>query len=70
LAGFIPGVTLAFIGYVPNAVQSATALAGIRLLMFIYPATLAVIAAVVMYAFYILNDKRYNKILLELNHHK
>lgn len=70
LAGFIPGVTLAFVGYVPNAVQSVRALAGIRLLMFIYPATLAVITAFVMYFFYALNDKRYNQILLELNNRK
>ena len=67
LAGFIPGVTLAAVGYIPSAVQSAGALSGIRFLMFIYPATLAVITAFVMYFFYKLNDKRYNKILLELN---
>jgi len=67
LAGFIPGVTLAFVGYIPNVVQSARALTGIRLLMFIYPAALAIVAILIMYFFYQLNDKRYDAILLELN---
>lgn len=70
LAGFIPGLTLAFVGYVPNAVQTETALNGIRVLMFVYPAILALITAFVMHRFYNLNDKRYNKIVLELNKRK
>jgi GPH family glycoside/pentoside/hexuronide:cation symporter len=70
LAGFIPGVTLAFVGYIPNVVQSARSLEGIRVLMFIYPATLAIVATIIMYFFYGLNDRRYDFILKELNNRK
>ena len=37
VAGFVPGLVLTMVGYVPNAVQSLEALEGIRGLMFIYP---------------------------------
>lgn len=70
LAGFIPGITLAFVGYVPNAVQSAKALSGIRILMFIYPAALAVVTAFVMYKYYILSDKQYDQMVIELKSRK
>ena len=42
VAGFVPGLVLTLVGYVPNAVQSAGALEGIKGLMFIYPGVLAV----------------------------
>ncbi|MFY4773704.1 glycoside-pentoside-hexuronide (GPH):cation symporter [Metabacillus sp. RGM 3146] len=68
LAGFIPGIVLAAIGYVPNATQSAGTLAGIRQLMFLYPAMGTGITILVLLFIYNLSDKRYNEILGELNY--
>ncbi|MCK9413707.1 MAG: glycoside-pentoside-hexuronide (GPH):cation symporter [Prolixibacteraceae bacterium] len=70
LAGFVPGLVLAVVGYVPNAVQSVTALKGIKGLMFIYPGIMAVATIVVMSVFYKLSDTRYNEIVGELNERK
>lgn len=66
LAGFIPGVVLALVGYVPNQAQTATALMGIRGLMFFYSATLALVTIVVMWKLYPLTEKRYKNIMGEL----
>jgi GPH family glycoside/pentoside/hexuronide:cation symporter len=70
LAGFIPGVVLTAIGYVPNAVQSAATLAGIRQLMFLYPALMSVLAILVLIFVHNLSDKRYKEILAELDARK
>jgi GPH family glycoside/pentoside/hexuronide:cation symporter len=70
LAGFIPGIVLAAVGYVPNAVQSLKALNGIKGLMFIYPASLAVATIIAMGVFYKLSDSRYSAIVVELNERK
>jgi glycoside/pentoside/hexuronide:cation symporter, GPH family len=67
VAGFIPGMVLAAVGYVPNAAQSAGALGGIRRLMFIYPGLLALATMIVMGTLYQLSEKRYKKIIYELN---
>ncbi|MDR2474093.1 MAG: MFS transporter [Tannerella sp.] len=66
LAGFIPGVVLAFVGYVPNVEQTETALKGIKGLMFIYPGILALATWIVMALCYKLNDARYAEIVEEL----
>lgn len=70
LAGFIPGVVLAAIGYVPNAVQSAATLAGIRQIMFLYPALMSGLAILVLLFVHNLSDKRYQEILSELEDRK
>jgi GPH family glycoside/pentoside/hexuronide:cation symporter len=70
LAGFIPGLVLSAVGYVPNAVQSLKTLSGIKGLMFIYPATMAVATIIAMGIFYKLSDTRYNEIVVELNERK
>lgn len=69
-AGFIPGIVLAWVGYVPNAVQTTGALSGIRGLMFIYPSTLAIATIVVMGTLYKLTDARFNEIVIELSERK
>lgn len=69
-AGFIPGIVLAFVGYVPNAEQSLTALSGIRGLMFIYPGVLAIATVIAMGVLYKLTDKRLNEIIIELGERK
>ncbi|MGL5103203.1 MAG: glycoside-pentoside-hexuronide (GPH):cation symporter [Plesiomonas sp.] len=66
IAGFIPGFALAMVGYVPNIDQTAHAKAGITGLIFIYPATLAVITAVIIGLFYTLNESFYKKIIQDL----
>lgn len=70
LAGFLPGIVLGYTGYVANAVQNTSALAGIKGLMFIYPSVLAIVAIAVMALWYPLSDKRYKEILAELTERK
>ncbi|MBU3160994.1 glycoside-pentoside-hexuronide (GPH):cation symporter [Clostridium frigoris] len=67
VAGFIPAMVLAAVGYVPNAVQSVKAISGIRGLMFIYPSVLAIATIVVMGFFYKLTDDKYREIIVDLN---
>ena len=52
LAGFFPGLMLTQIGYVPNVVQSARTVEGLRELIFIWPCALAVVTIVAMGCFY------------------
>lgn len=66
IAGFIPGIVLAWVGYVPNQTQTATALLGIRGLMFVYSAVLAIATIVVMFWLYPLTEKRYKRIVADL----
>ncbi|TWD89667.1 GPH family glycoside/pentoside/hexuronide:cation symporter [Neobacillus bataviensis] len=66
LAGFIPGVALGLIGYVPNAEQTAGTLLGIKGLMFLVPAGLNLIAVVILIVVYNLTEDLYIKIIDEL----
>lgn len=66
LAGFFPGWMLTEIGYVPNVVQSAGTVEGLRQLIFIYPCALAVVTIVAMGCFYNLNEKMYVRIVEEI----
>lgn len=70
VAGFVPGLVLTLVGYVPNAVQSLEALEGIRGLMFIYPGVLAIATIIVMGFFYKLSDQRFRELLFELQKRK
>lgn len=70
VAGFVPGLVLTMVGYVPNVVQSASALAGIKGLMFIYPSILAVATIVVMGLFYKLNDATFKNLLVQIQQKK
>jgi GPH family glycoside/pentoside/hexuronide:cation symporter len=69
-AGFIPGVVLAMVGYIPHVVQTEKALNGIKGLMFIYPGVLAVATVIVMSLCYKLSDSRCKEIVTELNERK
>ena len=66
LAGFLPGMILTAIGYVPNAVQTAGALTGIKMMEFVIPATCSLIAVLVFGFFYKLTDKRHKEIVEEI----
>ncbi|MGG3467207.1 glycoside-pentoside-hexuronide (GPH):cation symporter [Neobacillus pocheonensis] len=66
LAGFIPGVALGLIGYVPNVQQTANTLLGIKGLMFLAPALFNLIACAILIVVYNLTDEKYKKIVEEL----
>lgn len=70
LAGFIPGLVLAAVGYIPNTVQTAGAIKGINGLMFIYPGVLAIATFIIMKWCYKLTDKKYNEIIADLSQRK
>ncbi|WP_461215917.1 glycoside-pentoside-hexuronide (GPH):cation symporter [Lacticaseibacillus sp. GG6-2] len=64
-AGAIPGMILSLVGYIPNHAQTATALAGIRGLVFIYPVAGAILTLILMY-FYPISESRYANIMGDL----
>lgn len=66
LGGILPGFVLDWTGYVPNAVQTPTALMGIKILIMGVPFILSVVMIVIM-SFYKLDTKTYNKIVEELH---
>lgn len=70
LAGFLPGIMLTQIGYIPNIAQSDTTLLGLRQLIFLWPCSLAVIAALTMGFFYKLNEQRFAFIIEEISQRK
>jgi len=70
LAAFIPGVVLAWVGYVANQPQTPRALDGIRGLMFIYPGAMAAFTFFLMFFCYKLTDKRFKEIVTELGERK
>ncbi len=67
IAGFVPGVVLTMVGYVPNVEQTEEALQGIRGLIFLYPGFLSILTIVVMYFFYPIWNKDYKKIIEDLS---
>lgn len=66
LAGFIPGMVLTLIGYVPNAHQTAAILGKLKSLMLIVPAVGVGVALLIFIFFYKLTDEKYENILSEL----
>jgi GPH family glycoside/pentoside/hexuronide:cation symporter len=68
IAGFVPGVVLALVAYVPNAAQqSEVTLFSIRALMFLYPLAMIVLATASMWFVYNLTDKHCVEIQQELS---
>jgi GPH family glycoside/pentoside/hexuronide:cation symporter len=61
LAGFLVGQVLDLFGYVPNAVQSATSIFGIRILIGPLPAILILLSNLAL-VFYPLDRKRYEQV--------
>jgi GPH family glycoside/pentoside/hexuronide:cation symporter len=70
LAGFLPGIMLTQIGYIPNIAQSDATLLGLRQLIFLWPCGLAIIAALTMGLFYKLNETRFAFIIEEISQRK
>lgn len=69
-AGFLPGIMLTQIGYIPNIAQSEATLLGLRQLIFLWPCGLAIIAAITMGFFYKLDEKRFAFIIEEISQRK
>lgn len=68
IAGFVPGIVLAVVGYVPNAInQSDSTLTGIRGLMFFYPLVMCLLAIASIWFIYTLTDQRFVEIAEELD---
>ncbi len=70
LAGFIPGVVLTVIRYVPNVKQTAQTLLRLKSLMLLVPAVGVAVALLVFIFLYKLTDKNYEDMLAELNARK
>lgn len=70
LAGFMPGIMLTQIGYIPHAIQNEATLLGLRQLIFLWPCGLAIAAAVVMGLFYKLSEQRFATIIAEIENRK
>lgn len=66
LSGFLSGIGLGLIGYVPNVAQKAGTLIGIKGLLLLYPAVSLGIAIAVIGFMYNLTDKRHAEIVKEL----
>lgn len=66
LAGFIPGVALGMIGYVPNVQQTTETLVGLKGLMFLVPAGLNILGLIILFFFYNLTEDLYKKIVADL----
>lgn len=69
-SAFVSGIGLKAIGYEANRPQSATAVAGMRIIMIAVPALLMLACLLVYFRGYKLGDKTYRKILAELDSRK
>ncbi|MGQ3481438.1 MFS transporter [Paenibacillus sp. TY11] len=66
LSGFLSGIGLALVGYVPNVVQSSGTLLGIKALLCLYPAVALVLAMLVIGKMYKLTDSKHAEMVQEL----
>lgn len=66
LSGFLSGMGLTLIGYVPNVAQTAATKIGIKALLCLYPAIALAIAFMVIGFMYKLTDKKHKEIVAEL----
>lgn len=64
-AGFIPGLVLSLVGYIPNQAQTANALLGIRGIEFLYPVIGAALTIILMW-FYPITEAKYAVMIQEL----
>ena len=66
IAGFVGGLVLSFIGYVPNAVQTAETILGLRIVMFIVSSVIFIVIVLIYIKFYKLNGNFYKEMLSTL----
>ncbi|SDN05681.1 glycoside/pentoside/hexuronide:cation symporter, GPH family [Fictibacillus solisalsi] len=67
LSGFLSGIGLGLVGYVPNVAQTAGALIGIKALLLLYPALALTLAMIIIGFMYKLTDKQHAVIVRELH---
>ncbi|MDS0525995.1 glycoside-pentoside-hexuronide (GPH):cation symporter [Clostridium sp. SHJSY1] len=70
LAAYVTLGALGLTGYVPNAVQTSSALFGMKAVMALYPAVALTLAAIVVFVLYDLTDEKFNSIVKELQEGK
>ncbi len=70
LAGFLPGMMLTQIGYIPQVAQNEATLQGLRQLIFLWPGILVIIAVFIVGFFYKLNEEKFSRIVSELEKNK
>lgn len=66
LSGFLAGIGLSLIGYVPNVTQKASTLIGIKGILTLYPAVALLLAMTVVGVLYKLTDEQHAKIVKDL----
>jgi glycoside/pentoside/hexuronide:cation symporter, GPH family len=66
LAGFLSGISLTLVGYVPNVAQSAGTLLGIKGMLTLYPAAALTIAVLIIGFMYKLTDEKHAQIIKDL----
>lgn len=66
LAGFLSGLTLTLVGYVPNAVQSEGTLLGLRIVMFVASSIVLLVMLLLYIKYYKLNGDFYKNMLSAL----
>lgn len=64
--GLLTGLILATTGYVPNAVQSASTINGLRIVMTVVPVIFILLSIIVYKKFYKLNGELLSKVILTL----
>jgi glycoside/pentoside/hexuronide:cation symporter, GPH family len=67
IAGGLAGFGLSFVGYIPKVQQSANTLLGIKGLQTLYPCLALAVAALVLWRFYPLTDKRVSELVEEVH---
>lgn len=70
LSGFLSGIGLSVIGYIPNASQTEGTLIGIKGLLLLYPAFALACAMLIIGLMYKLTDRQHAELVQDLHHAK
>lgn len=70
LSGFLSGIGLSVIGYIPNASQTKGTLIGIKGLLLLYPAFALACAMLIIGLMYKLTDRQHAELVQDLHHAK
>ncbi|WP_425159187.1 MFS transporter (plasmid) [Cetobacterium somerae ATCC BAA-474] len=63
VSGWLIGMGLSLVGYVPNVAQSGSAIMGIKYLMIVFPILLSIFGYVIYKKYYRLNGEYYDEIV-------
>lgn len=67
MAGFLAGMTLTLVGYVPNVEQTPETLLGLRLVLFVLSSVVLLIMILFYVKYYKLNGEFYDNVVEKLN---